>query len=332
MELRQEIRILRRHSAFAPAARADARAREPFETRITLTMITESQLLDTALLDRVLAALGFSAPPEISLGGLSALYRAWCRHVPFDNVRKLIALRAEEAGPLPGIDAGDFLEHWLTDGTGGTCWPSSNALFEIARSLGFDARRIIGSMRDLGIPNHASVEVRIDGHSWLIDSSLLFNSPVPLGQDVFRRTDDPIFPIEVEPVDDGGHLLWIDLPPNPAYMPCRLYDGAVTHTLYLESYERSRERSPFNQRLYARRNKPNELVMLMDNTKYSKTPGGLRSQVLNASDIIRSLREDIGISESLIDKWAQSGSLDTSFEPPSGPKPPPLTGKPPSQR
>jgi hypothetical protein len=31
------------------------------------------------------------------------------------------ALRTGAAGPLPGIRADDFLEHWLLHGTGGTC-------------------------------------------------------------------------------------------------------------------------------------------------------------------------------------------------------------------
>lgn len=38
-----------------------------------------------------------------------ALYAAWCRSVPFDNTRKLIALRAGDPGPLPGDSPRGFL-------------------------------------------------------------------------------------------------------------------------------------------------------------------------------------------------------------------------------
>jgi hypothetical protein len=38
--------------------------------------------------------------------------------VPFDNVRKMIALRSAGHTPLPGGDAVEFFENWLEHGTG----------------------------------------------------------------------------------------------------------------------------------------------------------------------------------------------------------------------
>jgi arylamine N-acetyltransferase len=131
--------------------------------------------LDGGLQELVLARLGLPAAPLADLGGLRAIYRAWCANVPFDNVRKMMALRAQNDLPLPGGGAVSFLENWLAGGTGGTCWPTSNALYELLRSLGFEARRAAGSMRDPGIVNHATVKVAIDGRDWLVDSSLLSN-------------------------------------------------------------------------------------------------------------------------------------------------------------
>jgi N-hydroxyarylamine O-acetyltransferase len=109
--------------------------------------------LDDELRDRVLDRLGFPAAPSRDLEGLRALYGAWCASVPFDNTRKMIALRTAGGDPLPGGDARDFFESFLAHGTGGTCWPTSNALFELLRSAGFEARRVAGSMRDTG-PRH----------------------------------------------------------------------------------------------------------------------------------------------------------------------------------
>ena len=54
------------------------------------------------LFENVLLRLGFSQRPTPTLDGLCALYGAWCQRVPFDNVRKLIHVRAGENGPLPG--------------------------------------------------------------------------------------------------------------------------------------------------------------------------------------------------------------------------------------
>jgi N-hydroxyarylamine O-acetyltransferase len=287
--------------------------------------------LDPALRDRVLTRLGFALPPAPDVTGLRALYLAWCRHVPFDNVRKLITLRTAPAGqPLPGMGAADFFTHWLAHGTGGTCWPTNHALHALTLSLGFAARPIGASMRDLGIINHGTLAVRIDGRDWLADTSALTDAPLPLGDKVYIH-DDPVCAAEIEPVPPA-HLLWFHTPPNPAYLPCRLLVDPFGTEQCRAAYEGSRERSPFNQRLYARRNRPGELLVLTGHTRCSKTATGLESRELAPDELRRALREEIGLSEPLVAEWERCGALAASFEPPAGPKPPPLTGVPPSQR
>ena len=137
--------------------------------------------------------------------------------------------------------------------------------------------------------------------------------------------------IEVEPVDET-HVIWIDAPPLPNYLPCRLLVDPAGYAFYQERYEASRERSPFNQRLYARRNHPGELRILVGNTRYAKTAHGVTVSELSPAALCQALRDDIGLSDSLIAQWTQSGSLAASFEPPQGPAPPPLLGQPPSRR
>ena len=278
----------------------------------------------------ILRRLGLESRPAVDLEGLQAVYRAWCASVPFDNVRKMIALRTNPELPLPGGHAVPFFESWLADGTGGTCWPTSNALFELLHSLGFAARRVTGSMRDLGVVNHASVKVALDGREWLVDSSLLSNAALPLNDEVFIH-DDPVFSAQVEP-DDSTHVIWSHTPPNSNWLPCRLSQDLATHASYLARYEESRVRSPFNQRLYARRNRPGEMVVLLGSTRFSKTIEGVLSRDLSPGEVCETLRRDIGLSEDVIDEWVRSGSLADSFQPSSGPKPPPVTRKPPSQR
>lgn len=286
--------------------------------------------LSNQMRDRVLERLGFAHLPPLNLTGLQALYRAWCASIPFDNVRKMIALRTESERPLPGGEAEEFFTHWLADGAGGTCWPTSNALFALAQAVGFNARRVAGSMRDMGVINHGSVKVCLEGSDWLIDSSLLSNLPLPLNEGIFVSSD-PVFAVEVEPVD-STHLIWAHLPPNPQYLPCRLLVDAADHALYLTRYEASREQSPFNQRLFARRNRPDELIVLFGHTRFSKTAQGLAASELTPEQLCQSLHEDIGLSDKLVEQWVRSGSLEASFEMPRGPQPPPLTQTPPSQR
>jgi arylamine N-acetyltransferase len=286
--------------------------------------------LPAPLRPRVLAPLGLDPAPPADLDGLRAVYGAWCAHVPFDNVRKMIALRSGGV-PLPGGDAADFLERWLAHGCGGTCWPGSGALHALLRALGFDARRVAGSMRDVGVVNHGSVKVAVDGRDWLVDSSMLGNEPLPLGPELWA-TRDPVFHAEVEP-DGGTHVVWFDVPPHDdGGFPCRLLLDPVDDAFCRATYERSRDGSPFNQRLYARRNLPGAMVVLRGPTRFHKTARGVERRELARDEVAAALREEIGLSAALVDRWVACGGLDATFEPPSGPPPPPIASRSPSRR
>jgi N-hydroxyarylamine O-acetyltransferase len=258
------------------------------------------------------------------------IYGAWCRSVPFDNIAKLIALRSGSSGPLPGLDAIEFFERWLEHGIGGTCWPTSNALFELLISSGFRARRIAGSMRDTGIVTHASIKVTADGNDWLADSSMLTGAPVPL-TDQIHIPDDKLFGAEVEWID-GTHVVWANLPPNPNLIPCRMLVDPAAPEYYAERYEASRLRSPFNERLYAKRNRADEKFVLMANLRISRTATGTETRGLNTSELCESLRDEMGVSGAMIEEWRTSGALEASFRPPSAPPPAAITALPPSLR
>ena len=256
--------------------------------------------------------------------------RAWCRHTTFDNLRKMIALRAAPPdAPLPGGTAGDFFEAWLTGGTGGTCWPGSNALFELVHGIGFDAVRATASMRDVGRATHGSVRVTLDGAHWLIDSSVLTEVPVPLTHTVVIE-NDPVFGFEIEP-DNGTHVLWVSLP-TADDLCCRILEYGVSHGEYLERYEASRVSSPFNDAIYARRNLPGELVILRGPTHYSKTAEGVEKLELSPAGLCECLRDEFGFSGAIVDQWIAAGGLSASFEPFKGPPPPVDPRRPPSQR
>lgn len=287
--------------------------------------------LAPALLEQVLMRLGLAAPPRPDLVGLRAVYRAWSQRVPFDNVGKVIALRtAPSDEPLPGMRAEAFFRQWLEHGNSGTCWPSNNALFALLCALGFEARVVGGSMRDLGVVTHGSTVVRLEGSDWLVDSFLLAGEPLPLGSSAFVHPD-PRFAIEVEPAGPL-HLFWVLSPPNTAYMPCRLLIDPAEPASCRAAYESSRARSPFNQRLYVRAVRAEGILTLAGATRFFHTAQGTESRELAPDALKRVLCEEVGLSESLVAAWERCGGLAASYEPPSGPKPPPLTGLPPSLR
>ncbi len=288
-----------------------------------------------ALVTDVLARLGFpdGTPPSRDLAGLTALYRAWGHAVPFDNLRKLIALRTDPPGtPLPGLDADDFFTTWLAHGAGGTCWSSSNALHELLRVVGFDARRIAGSMRDTGMTTHGSVLVHFDGADsgdWLVDTSMLHDTPLPV-HGIPHVHRDGAAAAEIEPLDDL-FMLWTRMPSADAWLPCRFVVDPDTHEGHAERYEISRTQGGFNQRVYVRCNRGDEQWSLAGPTLARRGPDGIHTDTLTPELLIDVLHDDIGMSDELLTRFIECGALVESFAPPSF-TPAPLTSLPPSLR
>lgn len=287
--------------------------------------------LQRAILDR----LGFPATPPANLEGLRAVYGAWCQRVPFDNFQKVIALKTGKPGLLPGIRAVEFFEAWLADGTGATCWPSANALQALLESLGFEARRVAAHMHDAGVFNHGTVIVRCEGHDWLADSSLHTEAPMPLRRAGFVQANAAFF-AEIEYArrdrDTDGFILWVNAPVSPEYLACRIFPEPVEHAYFVERFEASRERSPFNSRPYIRRNRGEEMLVLVGSMRYVRSARSLSGKSLSRPEILQTLRDDFHLSEGISERWAAAGGLEATFEEYTGPSFPPAARRPPSRR
>ncbi len=197
--------------------------------------------VDPRLADEVVDRLGLTglAPDG---DGVAAFYAAWCRSVPFDNLRKLPALRAGPT-PLPGDTPDDFFRAWLEHGTGGTCWASSGALGALAAHLGFTTALVVGSMLDLPEPNHGSVVVEVDGQAWLVDSSMLLGMPHRFDPEG-SQTACGSYRSRLEP--DGDTWMMVTDSPR-GDLPCRLHPGPRAADEYRERHERTRTASVFNE-------------------------------------------------------------------------------------
>jgi N-hydroxyarylamine O-acetyltransferase len=252
-----------------------------------------------SLVERVFAKLGFASTPKPDRAGLAALYAAWCRNVPFDNVRKRIALASGKPDPLPGGLPEDFLAGYLEHGTSGTCWPSSNGLHALVAACGFDVRRISASMFDRNDHNHGSLIVRLDGAEWMVDSSILNGAPIRLQRGVASNDGDPVHPIRVEPVEDGFRVHW-GMTQSQGTLPCRLMQDPVDEKFYLERYEISRGYSVFNNALYARRNTAGALVSLVGRTRFEKTARGVTSRELEPAELRDALVGEFGYSPAIV--------------------------------
>ncbi|WP_432826306.1 arylamine N-acetyltransferase [Dactylosporangium sp. CA-092794] len=212
---------------------------------------------DEADLSRIAARLALPARLPAGLDGLGLLYRAWCRTVPFDNVRKRLFFAAGGRGEVPGSDAGRFLRDFLAGGTGGTCWASTYGLVALARWYGFAARLVTGVMlTDPGVrPNHASTAVTLDGEVYLVDSSMLFETPLRLA-DAPVRHDDPLHPVRARRSGaDTWVVEWLPGHHRGDFVGCEISLAEVAPERVRAWHERTRGYSLFNDQLFVRRNR-----------------------------------------------------------------------------
>ncbi len=198
--------------------------------------------------EKVLEKLGFSTPPSATLAGLSALYAAWCRGVPFDNVAKLIHVRRGDSARLPGDDPQSFFTTWLAHGCGGTCWAGNGALHHLLQWLGFDARRVLATMLiapDLP-PNHGSVLIALDGAEYVVDASILHGEPLPMRPGRESMIAHPTWGVTGVWVGDQFRVRWRNFLTGGAVMECALNRVGASAAEFSHLHEGTRSWSPFN--------------------------------------------------------------------------------------
>ena len=270
--------------------------------------------LSIHLLERVLMRLGLSDRPAPTLDGIQTLYARWCRKVPFDNVRKLIHLHNHDPSPLPGDDATDFFEAWLTYGTGGTCWAGNGALHALLVSLGFRASRGIGTMlvAPQVPPNHGTVLVACDETRYVVDASILHSEPLRLDEYAPTGVTHPAWGVQCSTRDGHWHIRW--RPVNRAEgLDCRIDHLDVTRETFRERHEHTRPWSPFNYELCARLICGDAVVGTTGGQRVElNSTGGVVHQRLEGNDRIRLLVDELGMQEEIVRRLP----LDTPTPPP----------------
>lgn len=255
------------------------------------------------LRDEVLARLGFGATVRPDRAGLDALYLAWCRNVPFDNLVKRIDLVANTT-PFRNEGPAEFFALWLEHGCGGTCWPSSRALGALLASLGFEVRLGSAAMADdvVGrIHSHGTIIATVEGRRVWVDSSMLTDEPVPLVTGAETYLEHPLRPVRVEPVGELWRVHWTSGAIG-GVMGCLLLDADVDVDHYTARYEWSRGMSPFNTGVYATVNRADDVLSFAQGRRIVLNPSGLsRSRPLGDAERRRALVDDFGYSEAIVD-------------------------------
>jgi N-hydroxyarylamine O-acetyltransferase len=258
--------------------------------------------LPPALVERVLENLGLERTPDLDLVGLSSVYHRWCRAVPFDNVRKRIALVESQPGPLPGDDPTDFFEGWLAHGTGGTCWAGNGALHALLRAVGFDARRGVGTMlhtSDADLPpNHGTVTVEFDGRRYLVDASLLHDRPLELIPGTDTRIEHGAWGVRVRWMGQRLVLRWHPL--RVETLDCRVETLDSAPGEFERRHEMARTRSGFNFQLTARTLRGDDVqAVVMGDWMIRTSSGDQRRAPLQGQDRMEFLTGVLGLSEEI---------------------------------
>lgn len=275
-------------------------------------------LLHPALLERVLESLGFAHFPEPTQQGLRAIYAAWCQRIPFDNVRKLIHVRAGNPGPLPGHSPTDFFEAWLRHGTGGTCWAGAGPLQSFLVSLGFNAMRGVGTMLvapDLP-PNHGTVLVRFEESPapLLVDSSILHREPLALADADGPQVEHPAWGVRASRREGRWHVWWRPLHRTDGF-ECRLERFDASAEEFARFHAQTRPWSPFNYELTVRANRGQDVVGAAFGYAVSLLADGtIHRAPISHQERVRLLIEDIGMSEEIAHQLPQ----DVPTPPPPG--------------
>jgi arylamine N-acetyltransferase len=264
-------------------------------------------MIASDILVRVLAKLDIASGPTLDLFGLNRLYAAYSSRVPNDNVQKRIWLTGDRATPVTGGDPNRFFDDWLDHGTGGTCFAANGALCALLRAIGFDARRISGSVLMEGIEqdgNHGSVTVRLDGTEYLVDAQLAAFKALPLVPGVFASTGEGIHDIRAVPVPQGFDVYWYPGANRhkPLIMRPNLEMGTVDHEYFLAQYALStlahRRRSPFNDALFVGRHFPGSILIVSRNSRIEVSSENIVSKSeITLAERARILIDVLGISE-----------------------------------
>jgi len=263
---------------------------------------TEELAID--LLERVLMQLGLSERPAPTLDGLQTLYAAWCRKVPFDNVRKLIHVHNHDPGPLPGDDAAEFLEAWLTYGTGGTCWAGNGALHALLVSLGFQASRGMGTMLVAPHipPNHGTVLVACDEMRYVVDASILHGEPLRLDTSTPTGVTHPAWGVQCAKRDGQWYMRWRSMFRSEG-LDCRFEAMSVPRDTFRERYEAARAWGPFNYELHFRLIRGEAIVGAArgERVEFDRSGACVRTPLADA-ERRRFLIEDLGIHEAIVQR------------------------------
>lgn len=153
--------------------------------------------------------------------------------------------------------------------------------------------------RDRG-PNHGSVTVELDERCFLVDASMLHDTPLELHAEKHREIRHGGWGLRSRP-DGEDWLIWW----RPLHLPqgcfCRIEGREVERREWLAHNDLTRTVSPFNASLYVRKNIGDEVVGVEHGARtvfYSD--GRVARERLRHSRILECLSAELGYAPELL--------------------------------
>ncbi len=265
-------------------------------------MDVKKDQLSSELVEQILMKLGFSEQPPIDITGLTSLYRTWCQKIPFDNILKRVHLAAKDPSPLPGHDDTEFFQRWLHYGVGGLCWAGNAALYALLEALGFSCSLGTATMLTDAKqpPNHGTVSVLLGDKQYLVDASMLHNTPLLLDPDQSSSIDHRGWGLTCSPHNQLWNIRW-----RPLHMvdgcSCRIEEFSVSKETFRLLNEVTRTQSPFNDALYLRLNSQDCVIGISGGETVNFTASGeIITTPLSPESRLKWLVEKMGIREEIV--------------------------------
>ena len=260
--------------------------------------------LSPTLVERVLEKLGLPNWPALDLNGLNSVYAAICGSIPFDNVQKRIWFASDRTKPVTGGDPVEFFENWLKHGTGGTCWAGNGGMYAIAHALGFNARRMAGSVIVPNYPsgaNHGSVLVTLDGIEYVFDHTFGGFQAAALIPGNRASTGTGIHSVEVVPVQGGFeiffHLGWTE---DALAFRTEAEHDPVDHDFFVSRYDNASRVGFFNDSVMISRRFADSIVTIGRGYKLVLSTAGLKKAALTKAQRDQVLIEELGLSPEVV--------------------------------
>ena len=166
--------------------------------------------LEPPLVERILAAWSLDELAAAPSRRLDQLHRACLRHVPFENLTKLIhrqsAPRLEAARRHPPV----FWREHLEIGAGGTCFATTEGFASLLIALGYTVRPIFCHLPAERRHAHVALLVETETGPRLCDTGYALAAPMPLPGRLPIRRRTRHYDMEMRAGVDGEYLLFLE--------------------------------------------------------------------------------------------------------------------------